>query len=280
MVNRLPPAVDASRQPLRVGAVQYLNTKPLVHGLASLGLDVCYDLPSRLADRLARGQLDVALIPSIELFRGAGYRVVSDACIGCRGPVMSVKLFFRTAPGRVTRLAVDEGSRTSATLARIMLSERFEVRPEIEVLPIGAGLDDTRADAVLLIGDRAIGSHRGSFQHVWDLGDEWCRWQGLPFVFAVWAASAAVADVDLLRIERVLAAARDSGRANLAAIASAEAAAHGLTVPQCLSYLRDNLHYDLGPREREALSAFYAHAVTLSLAPTGLDVARALARST
>ena len=89
-----------------------------------------------------------------------------------------------------------------------------------------------------------------------------------------------MADVDLLRIERVLAAARDSGRANLAAIASAEAAAHGLTVPQCLSYLRDNLHYDLGPREREALSAFYAHAVTLSLAPTGLDVARALARST
>jgi chorismate dehydratase len=196
---------------LRVGAVQYLNTKPLVHGLAAAGIEVVYDLPSRLADRLADRRLDVALIPTVEVFRG-GHRIVSDACIGCRGPVMSVKLFFRTAPGRVTRLAVDEGSRTSATLARIMLSERFEVRPEIEVLPIGAGLDDTRADAVLLIGDRAIGSHRGSFQLVWDLGDEWCRWQGLPFVFAVWAASAAVADVDLLRIERVLAAARDSGR--------------------------------------------------------------------
>lgn len=276
MVNRLStPGIG--RAPVRVGAVQYLNTKPLVHGLASLGLDVSFDLPSRLADRLAKGQLDVALIPSIELFRGAGYRVVSDACIGCRGPVMSVRLFFRTQPGRVARLAVDEGSRTSATLARVLLAERFGIHPAIEPLPIGAGLDDTSADAVLLIGDRAIGSHRGSFQLVWDLGDEWCRWKGLPFVFAVWAARADVAADDLARIESLLAAARNSGKSNLAAIASAEAAAHGLTVPQCLSYLRDNLHYDLGPLEREALSAFYDHAVTLELAPAGLDVARAVA---
>lgn len=276
MVNRL--SIPRMRhEPLRVGAVQYLNTKPLVHGLAGLGLDVSFDLPSRLADRLANGRLDVALIPSIELFRGAGYRVVSDACIGCRGPVMSVRLFFRTRPGRVARLAVDEGSRTSATLARVLLAERFGIHPAIEPLPMGAGLDDTSADAVLLIGDRAIGSHRGSFQLVWDLGDEWCRWKGLPFVFAVWAAQADVSADELARIEPLLAAARNSGKANLAAIASAEAAAHGLTVPQCLSYFRDNLHYDLGPREREALSAFYGHAVRLELAPTGLDVARTLA---
>ena len=172
-----------------IGAVQYLNTKPLVHGLASHNrIRLSYDLPSRLADRMAAKQLDVALIPSIELFRGAGYRVVSDACIGCRGPVMSVKLFFRTAPKRVLRLAVDEGSRTSAALAQILLAEQCGVRPEVEVLPIGAGLADTSADAVLLIGDRAIGSQAGSFQLVWDLGDEWCRWTQLPFVFAVWAA--------------------------------------------------------------------------------------------
>ena len=276
MVNRL--SIPGMRhEPLRVGAVQYLNTKPLVHGLAGLGLDVSFDLPSRLADRLANGQLDVALIPSIEVFRGAGYRVVSDACIGCRGPVMSVRLFFRTQPGRVARLAVDEGSRTSATLARVLLAERFGIHPAIEPLPIGAGLDDTSADAVLLIGDRAIGSQRGSFQLIWDLGDEWCRWKGLPFVFAVWAARADVSADELARIEPLLSAARNSGKANLAAIASAEAAAHGLTVPQCLSYLRDNLHYDLGPREREALSAFYGHAVTLELAPSGLDVGRTLA---
>ena len=264
--SSFPPSagVAGTAKKLRVGAVQYLNTRPLVHGLAAAGVDVRYDLPSRLADRLAAGNLDVALIPSIELFRGDGYRTVSNACIGCKGPVMSVKLLFRTPPERVTTLATDEGSRTSATLARILLAERHGVRPATTVLPIGAGPGDTRADAVLLIGDRALGSIGGSFQLVWDLGDEWCRWTGLPFVFAVWAARG---DVDARGIEPLLAAARDSGRANLAAIAAAEAAGHGLTVPQCLSYLQDNLHYHLGPREHEALRLFREHAIRLGLAP-------------
>jgi chorismate dehydratase len=270
MKNRLQHRVPGSR----IGAVQYLNTRPLVHGLAARGVDVVFDLPSRLADHLATGRLDVALIPSIELFRGSGYTVVSDACIGCRGPVMSVKLFFRTRPERVTRLAVDEGSRTSGALARILLAERHGVTPEIESLPIGSGLDDTAADAVLLIGDRAIGSHRGSFQLVWDLGDEWCRWTGLPFVFAVWAARPGV---DTAAMGRVLAEARDAGVANLAAIAAAEAAPHGLTVPQCLGYLRDNLHYHLAAPEREALSVFYRRAKVLDLAPADFDVSASLA---
>jgi chorismate dehydratase len=271
------PPVAGGQHGLRVGAVQYLNTKPLVHGLQTAGLDLAYDLPSRLADRLSRGDLDIALIPSIELFRGDGYGVVSDACIGCRGAVMSVKLFFRTAPARVGRLAVDEGSRTSATLARILLAERFGVFPSIEILPIEGRAEDTSADAVLLIGDRAIGSQRGGFQLIWDLGDEWCRWTGLPFVFAVWATRRGVPPESLRRVEPLLQAARDGGRANLAAIASAEASAHGLTVPQCLSYLRDNLHYHLGPDERLALSRFYGHAAKLDLAPTGLDVTATLA---
>ena len=279
MTRRLSPPVPrpgrhGDKYP-RVGAVQYLNTRPLVHGLAASGVTLSYDLPSRLADRLAAGELDVALIPSIELFRGDQYRVVSDACIGCRGPVMSVKLFFRTAPERVQSLAVDEGSRTSATLARILLAERFGIQPRVEVLSIGAGVGQTSADAVLLIGDRALCMPPGeaSFQLIWDLGDEWCRWTQLPFVFAVWAARASL---DTRPIEPLLARARDAGRSNLAAIAAAEAAGHGLTVPQCLSYLRDNLHYELGSAEREALSLFYALAAKLSLAPADLDLATSL----
>ena len=252
----------------RIGAVRYLNTKPLVHGLAARCGSLSYDLPSRLADQLAAGLLDVALIPVIEAFRHPDYRIVSDACIGCRGPVMSVKLFLRTPPDRVASLAIDEGSRTSAALARILLAERFGVRPRLEPLPIDAGLGDTRADAVLLIGDRALdrgGRSAGwgqSFQMAWDLGDEWCRWTGLPFVFAVWAARPGV---DVRSIAPLLSTARDSGRANLASIAAAEAAAHGLTVPQCLGYLRDNLHFDLGPREREAISRFRGLAATMGL---------------
>lgn len=266
-------SADVFRAGLRVGAVQYLNTKPLVHGLDGCGtssagsaqqrLELSYDLPSRLADQLTSGSLDVALIPIVEVFRG-GWRVISDVCIGCRGPVMSVKLFFRTAPPRVRRIALDEGSRTSAALAQVLLHERFGIRPAVEPLPIGSGLEATDADAVLLIGDRAIGPHGGpadpapsrkvgSFQLIWDLGDEWCRWTGLPFVFAAWATRPGVTTAEL---EPQLAAARDRGVANLAAIAAAEAAPHGLTVPQCLSYLRDNLHYHIGPAEREAMSRF------------------------
>jgi len=255
-----------------VGAVQYLNTKPLVHGLAAAdinragGLELFYDLPSRLADQLTTASLDVALIPIVEVFRG-NWRVITDVCIGCRGPVMSVKVFFRTAPERVARLALDEGSRTSAALAQVLLYERFGVRPAVEPLPIGSGVAATDADAVLLIGDRAIGPNggptdclsseglqkSGSFQLVWDLGDEWCRWTGLPFVFAAWATRP---DVDTAALEPLLMASRDRGLANLAAIAAAEAPRHGLTVPQCLSYLRDNLHYHIGPAEREAMDLF------------------------
>ena len=270
MIRHLPASFPAvlpppDRRQQRFGAVQYLNTKPLVHGLAA-GIDLAVDLPSRLADRLTAGQLDVALIPVVELFRHPEHRLVSDACIGCRGAVMSVKLLFRVAPQRVASLALDEGSRTSAVLAQVLLAERHGVRPRVESLPIGSQASETSADAVLLIGDRALADATagGSFQEVWDLGDQWCRWTGLPFVFAAWAARPGVAAE---RFAGRLEVARDSGLASLAAIAAAEATPHGLTVPQCLSYLRDNLHYHLGVREQEALRAFRTLAEGLGLVP-------------
>jgi len=262
----------------RLGAVQYLNTRPLVHGLAGGGLEVGYDLPSRLADRLAAGRLDVGLIPIVEVFRQPDLAIVSNACIGCRGPVMSVKLLFRTPPERVTSLALDEGSRTSAVLAQVLLAERYGVRPAVEPLPIGAGSRDTPADAILLIGDRALqdAADCGGFQVIWDLGDEWCRWTGLPFVFAVWAARPRIVSPTLTaRLER----SRDAGLASLAAIAAAEAAPHGLTVPQCLSYLRDNLHYHLGDAETEAVDRFRSHAAPLGLVPGAARQAVPLAGS-
>jgi chorismate dehydratase len=271
MIRHLPASFAAAtfppdRRQMRFGAVQYLNTKPLVHGLAAPGIDLAFDLPSRLADRLTAGQLDVALIPVVELFRHPEHRLVSDACIGCRGAVMSVKLLFRVPPARVASIALDEGSRTSAVLAQVLLAERHGVRPRVEPLPIGSDASETAADAVLLIGDRALGDATagGSFQQVWDLGDEWCRWTGLPFVFAAWAARPGVAAE---RFAGRLESARDSGLANLAAIAAAEAAPHGLTVPQCLSYLRDNLHYHLGSREQAAIRTFRDLAAGLGLVP-------------
>src|SRR3954462_4391153 len=111
--------------PIRVGAVSYLNAKPLYYRLTEFapGIDLEMDLPSRLADRLARGDLDLALIPSVEYLRGAeqGYQVLPGFAIAARGAARSVKLFSRVPLERIERLALDAGSRTSQVLARVWL---------------------------------------------------------------------------------------------------------------------------------------------------------------
>jgi chorismate dehydratase len=252
------------RTRLLVGAVNYLNTRPLVYQLESLApdVDVAFDLPSRLADGLAAGDYDVALVPSIEVLREPSYTVVSDACIACRGPVLSVKLFSRVPIPQIQTLALDEGSRTSVALCRILLARRFDVEPRLAGLPIGASLHDTSADAVLLIGDRAIHSPPGRYHEVWDLGDEWTRWTGLPFVFAMWTARSGAA---LGGLAAALEKARDLGLEHVEEIAAEEAPGLGLTRPECVRYLRDLLHFYLGSEEREGLARFSEMAGELGL---------------
>src|SRR3954447_23994841 len=138
---------------LRVGAVSYLNAKPLYHRLDrwAPGVDLTMDLPSRLASRLADGDLDVALIPSVEYLRGAasGYEILPGFAIAARGAVRSVKLFSRVPFERIERLALDEGSRTSQALARVWLDARHGIRPrQLEILPMGVPAQESTADAV------------------------------------------------------------------------------------------------------------------------------------
>jgi chorismate dehydratase len=256
---------------LRVGAVSYLNTKPLVYGLDRLSprIELDFDLPSRLADRLAAGQLDVALIPSIEYFQNPGYSLVSDACIACRGPVWSVKLLSRVALSEIRTLALDEGSRTSVALVRILLKQRFDLEPQTIPLPLGAELSSVDVDGVLLIGDRAMHVSRGDFRAVWDLGEEWCRWAELPFVFAMWVARGGG---DVGDLAAILEQARDAGVRSLPEIARREAPALGLSVDACLGYLRDNLHFSLGPLERLGLERFREHAARIGLVPSPLSI--------
>ena len=254
---------------MRIGAVSYLNTKPLVHRLAEFAprAEVVFDLPSRLADDLAVGKLDVALIPSVEYFQNPDYAIISDACIGCRGPVLSVKLLSRVPMDKIRTLALDEGSRTSVALVRILLKERFGLSPRLLPFPLDVDAETVAADAVLMIGDRAMHPPAG-FSQEWDLGDEWCRWAELPFVFAMWVTRQGSL-LELSEIEVALGRARDEGVAHLAEIAQRESASVGLTREQCLSYLRDNLHFFLGPRERRGLELFQKHAIHLGLAPEG-----------
>jgi chorismate dehydratase len=248
-------ARQAFLSPIRLGAVRYLNARPLTYALSAWAprAEIIYEVPSRLADDLAAGRLDVAMIPSIEYFRTAGYTVVSDACIACRGPVLSIKLYGRTAVERIRTLALDEGSRTSAALVCIMLRERYQLQPKVCPLPLGANVEDTPADAALVIGDRGIAPTCGRFQLIWDLGQEWFAWTGLPFVFALWIARPGL---DSAGLSEVLAGARDEGVRRLAEIARREAPRFQMTEEDCLTYLRDHLHFYFGQAERQGLQRF------------------------
>jgi len=247
----------------RIGAVSYLNTKPLIYGLREHlpESELVLDLPSRLADRLAAGELDVALIPSVEFLRGRGLEIVSDACIACRGPVRSVRVLFRKPPNEVKTLALDEGSRTSAALAQVLLAERFGVRPARQQLEINAVIADCSADAILVIGDRAMSLDLSDYCESWDLGEEWLRETGLPFVFAMWVARAKVPHEISVALEQ----ARDSGLANLDEIVATEAPKYGLSAASCEEYFRSHLHFYLGKRELAGLKLFSKHADSLGL---------------
>src|SRR5262249_21294808 len=123
---------------IRIGAVNYLNTKPLIEDLPTLasGAELVLDVPSRLADLLADGRLDVALIPVIEYFRAGSYTVVPNIAIVSQGPVLSVTLFSRVPWTQIRRVALDEGSRTSAALTQILLRRRYGIEPTIMPLPL------------------------------------------------------------------------------------------------------------------------------------------------
>lgn len=256
---------------IRVGAVRYLNARPLTYCLGKFApkAELIFDLPSRLAVALSRDEMDVAMIPSIEYFRHPGYTIISDSCIACRGPVRSVKMFSRVPIERIRRLALDEGSRTSAALVQILLKEQFNLEPEISSLPIGASENDTPADAILLIGDRGIASNGGRFSLEWDLGQRWMEWTGLPFVFAMWIARPGV---DLTGFDIVLSAARDEGVKRVAEIARIEAANDWISEQDCLIYLRDHLHFYFGPEERQGLEKYYQLAVKHGFAPAGVKI--------
>lgn len=253
---------------IRIGAVNYLNTKPLIYDLEMLApsADLILDVPSALADRLAAGELDVALIPVIEYFRAGCYSVVPDISIASRGPVLSVTLFSKLPWSGIRTVALDEGSRTSAALAQILLRKRHGVTPEIRPLPMTMHAEEIDADAVLLIGDRAMRACLPGFAYAYDLGQEWHDWTSLPFVYAFWAVRPGV---ELGEVAEALAESKRRGCAKCGEIAQREAAGLGLDAGFCRRYLNNIIHFDLGPREQAGLHHYYMMACELGLAPRG-----------
>lgn len=241
--------------PLRLGAVDYLNARPLVHGLDWRPdlFSLRFDPPSRCAVLLHEGSIDVGMIPAIEYCRGPEYRIVPGMAIVSSGTVASVALFTKVPVEQIRTIAADTSSRTSNALLRILCAERFGIRPAFT--PMAPDPDAMLAahDAALIIGDPALYLDPGAagVEKV-DLGDEWSRMTGLPFVWAFWAGRPGVVSPAAVAAFRE---ARDAGVAASDAIAAAYCGPARAALGQV--YLRDNIQYDLGERQVEGIRAYY-----------------------
>jgi chorismate dehydratase len=255
---RAPEA--AGVRPLRVGAVCYLNTAPLVRGLeADPGVELSRDVPSRIAAALHAGEIDLGLIPSIEYAEG-DYAIVPGLAIASHGPVLSVRLFLARPLTDVRRVALDTSSRTSVALTRILLHERLAREPEW--IPMAPDVDAmlAAADGALVIGDPAL-DYEGRAEYL-DMGAEWGGLTGLPFVWAFWAGPAgAVSGGQVGRLQR---AARE-GLAAIPAIAAEESRGDARRAERYASYLRDTITYALGEDELRGVREFHRRAHALCL---------------
>lgn len=251
--------------PLRLGAVSYLNTKPLVFGLDASQFAVRFDVPSKCAALLHEGTVDLGLIPAVEYLRGPNYHIVPDISIASDGPVATVAVFTRKPISQVKTLALDLSSRTSVVLTRVLCAKRWKIEPSFTPAEPDLEAMLCRADAALVIGDPAFDIdpvERGVSKI--DLGVEWKAMTGLPFVYAMWVGKAGAASPDHCR---ALQEARDHGVAHLADIAREVGEGDSDLARRSLEYLRDNLRYGLGPLEAAGLRRFFELAAEVGQVP-------------
>jgi chorismate dehydratase len=183
---------------IKVGIVNYLNTKPLIYGLQKLPIsdqiELVGDYPSRLAEMLIKGEIDLGLIPVAVIPQLPSYNIISDYCIGTEGEIASVALFSEVPMNEIKKVYLDYQSRTSVALLQYLMKEYWGINPEI----IHATGEDYRKEitgttAGLVIGDRALEQRKIS-TFIYDLGSEWRSIAGLPFVFAAWVSTKKLPD--------------------------------------------------------------------------------------
>ena len=240
------PTSLSTLKSLRIGCVKYLNARPLIRGWPG---QVDFDHPSALCKRLASGELNIALVSSFEFLRYPIYRIVDDVSISSAGPVYSVIVAHQGQISALDEIELDPAAETSTNLLRCLLAElnlapRF-IRTSTSLI--------TNRRARLLIGDQAIRfrqNHRDEF-HFWDLGEQWEKLAGLPFVYALWLVRPEV--VEAKRIASRLRKLRDE---NLAKIDDLIGGEKDFDHDFCCRYYRENLRFTFGKREREGLRIF------------------------
>jgi chorismate dehydratase len=266
---------------VRIGAVSYLNTVPLVYGMRrGLGADrveLSFSVPAGLSDRMRDGLLDVALLPVIELARMPELELVPGLGIVTRGPSRSVLLVARRPLDAIERVGLDPESRTSNALVQVLFAEVWGGRPRFDTAPTDLTEALDGFDAVVRIGDKALFEPLPSGVETHDLGGVWTAVTGLPFVFAAWAARPGVIDRELYRI---LHDSRREGVKNLDRIVD-EFDWNGERDPELArEYLRRHILFRLGSAELEALRRFLDSAHALGLIDAVPEIRLAQRRDT
>jgi chorismate dehydratase len=273
---------------MRVGRIPYLNCAPIYgavdRGIVSLDAELVSGVPTVLNRGIADGTIDVSVVSAVEYARDAGrYLLLSDLAISCNGDVRSVML-FSTRPAQELAGApvlVSRSSMTSVALLELLFEHVWKARPVF--VPGDTEADDLRRDqepvaARLVIGDAALMlrhrdhpvaiAHGRDYPFVYDLGAEWKRWTGLPFVFAVWVARRDVPVRDALAVHGALMESRDWGLANLDRIASDASPVSRLPSAVIHEYLA-GLDYGLGLEYLEGLSEFFRRLELAGKVPQG-----------
>ncbi len=262
--------------PIAIVGVKFLNARPLLAGLeAGIPAPFPYRFstaePSECADRLGSGRALAGLVPVAALPFLPGVRALPTLGVAARHEVRSVLLISRAPLGSVRTLAAHAASRTSVALARLLLAERWGVRPRVVQArpPLESMLAD--AEAAVLIGDPALHVEGRTGLEEVDLAAAWVEWTGLPFVFAVWGVqSAATPSLDVLLNESLA-----YGRAHSHDLIPRWAEAHGVEPEDARSYLQETLTHTLGEEERAGLQEFLRRSALAGVLPARAEVWRA-----
>ena len=252
---------------LRLSVVQYLNTVPLIWGMLKGEqqgkFDLAFTTPAACADAVHQRRVDVGIIPSIEYQRLEHVQILSGMSIAAKQQVKSVLLLAKVPIAKVQSVAIDNSSRTSAALVRVLMRKFYSrwitvtphaPRPELML---------KRADAALLIGDVAL-TYSEPVAEVYDLAAEWRRFTGLPFVFALWVGHD---DHNLGKHHADFAASLQFGLSHVDDIAVENAPRLGMTTEAVKVYLTENINYSLDEENRQGLRLFYKLAQESGIIP-------------
>jgi chorismate dehydratase len=236
---------------IRVGAVSYLNTKPLLYGIKNSPvireISLVTEYPSRIADMLLTDDIDIGLVPVSIIHSMTEYHFNTRFCIGCDGPVASVCLFSERPLEKIEKVLLDYQSRTSVALVEILFQKHWKKSPEFE--PAGPDFISRigGSTAAVVIGDRAL-ALRSSAAYVYDLGEAWKQMTGLPFVFAAWISNKSLDPGWVERFDQ----ANAYGLQNIQEAVKNEPP-HALDL---YSYYTDFLSYELNDEKKKGLNLF------------------------